>query len=148
MGYVEVAQAVSTRSDSPAIDALARELIASHNEINAELARLAAANSVSLPADGAQRMQSLEARLADLRGQNLDAAFLAAILAEYPTLIDLHSSASTSATDMNVKKLAVRARHMLGENLRQARAAYARVTGNAPEVPPREGSPVPSSATQ
>ena len=148
MGYVEVAQAVSRRSGSPVVDRLAGEIITAHNEINSGLARLAAANSVPLPADGAQRMQSLEARLADLQGQNLDAAYLAAILADYPSLLDLHGRASTNATDMNVKKLAVRAEHLLGVNLREARAAYAQVTGTAPDVPPKGGSPVPSGATQ
>lgn len=79
-------------------------------------------------------------------GRNLDASWLAEMLQKYPDLIQLHGSAATTATDMELKQIAVRARAMFEVNLRQARAAYAQVTGVVPPQKPEPGSVPPASA--
>lgn len=146
MGQIELAQLVSRRSDSDAVDALAREIIAAHNEVNAELARIAAGTSVTLPADAAAELRQTIARMEGLDGRNLDAAYLAAMLQMYPDLVNLHHVAATTATNMAVKDVAVRARALFETNLRQARAAYAQVTGVVPALTPEAGSPPPAQA--
>lgn len=148
MGQIELAQSVSRRSDSDAVDALAREIIAAHNDVNAELTRIAFRSSVTLPNDAEARLRQTVARLEGLGGRNLDAAYLAEILQTYPDLVRLHTSASTTAVDMELKKAAVRAREMFEANLRQARAAYAQVTGVVPPQEPEPGSVPPTSAEE
>lgn len=146
MGQIELAQSVSRRSESDAVDSLAREIIAAHNEINAELTRIAFRSSVTLPNDAGPELRQTIARLDALDGRNLDASWLAEILQKYPDLIQLHGSAATTATDMELKQIAVRARAMFETNLRQARAAYAQVTGVVPPQKPEPGSLPPASA--
>lgn len=149
MGQIELAQMVSRRSESDAVDALAREITIAHNQVNAELTRIAFRASVTLPADaGPPELRETIARMEGLTARNLDAAYLAAVLQDYPGLVQLHDVAATTATDMELKKAAVGARAMFEANLRQARAAYAQVTGVVPPMPPAEqGSPPPASAT-
>lgn len=147
MGQIELAQAVSSRSESPVVDDVARRIIETHNGINAQLATLAAQASVTLANDAAPELQQTKARLEPLTGRNLDAAYLAAILQTYPDLLRLHESAATTATDMDVKSAAVRARSLLEGNLTEARSAYAQVTENEPPPQPEIGSPPPASAT-
>ena len=146
MGQIELAQSVSRRSESDAVDSLAREIIAAHNDINAELTRIAFRSSVTLPNDAGPELRQTIARLDALDGRNLDASWLAEILQKYPDLIQLHGSAATTATDMELKQVAVRARAMFETNLRQARAAYAQVTGVVPPQKPEPGSLPPASA--
>ena len=147
MGHVELAQTVSRSSDSPVVDDLARIIINTHNGINQELATIASRVSVTLANDASPELQRTIARLEPLKDRNLDAAYLAALLQVYPQLLQLHASAATTATDMNVKTAAVRARSLLEGNLTEIRRAYAQVTGN--EAPPQSesGSPPPASAT-
>lgn len=146
-GHIELAQAVSRRSDSPAVGDLARALIATHTAINGELAAIASRLSVALANDAAPELQQTTARLEPLNGRNLDAAYLAALLQTYPGLVRLHASAATTAADMDVKTAAVRARSLLEGNLTEVRKAYAQVTGNEPPPQPESGSPPPASAT-
>ncbi len=147
MGQIELAQAVSSRSESPVVDDVARRIIETHNGINTQLATIAAQASVTLANDAALELQQTKARLEPLTGRNLDAAYLAALLQTYPELVRLHGSAATTATDMDVKTAAVRARSLLEGNLTEARRAYAQVTGNEPPPQPESGSPPPASAT-
>lgn len=147
MGHVALAQYASVRSESQAVDALARQIITTHNDINATVARIAAANSVPLPADAAERFRQAEQRLRDLDGRNLDASYLASILELYPPLIELHARAATNATNMDLKESAVLARSALTTNLLQARAAYSQVTGIVPPMTPKAGSPPPAGGT-
>lgn len=147
MGQIELAQSVSRRSESKAVDELAREVIATNNQLNADLARIAAAHSVPLPADAAPRLRQLIARLEPMNGQNLDAAYLAAMLQVYPELVAVHAQAATNAINMDLKSVAVRARDLLNDHMRLVRAAYAEVTGVVPPVPVEGGSPPPASAT-
>lgn len=147
MGHIALAQYASTRSESLAVDALARQIIATQNDLNAAVARLAAANSVPLPADSSQRLRQAEQRLQNLAGRNLDASYLATILELYPPLIELHARAATNATNMDLKQIAVRAESALTTNLRQARTAYAQVTGVVPSMAPESGSPPPAQTT-
>lgn len=146
MGQIELAQSVSRRSASDAVDALAREIIAAHNEVNAELTRIAFRSSVTLPNDAGPELRRTIARLDALEGRSLDASWLAEMLQTYPDLIELHGSAATTATDMELKQVAVRARARFEANLRQARAAYAQVTGVVPPQKPEPGSVPPASA--
>lgn len=147
MGHVELANAISRRSDSPVVDDLARAIIGTHNGINSELATIASRVSVTLANDAAPELQQTIARLEPLKGRNLDAAYLAALLQTYPDLVQLHASAATTATDMNVKTAAVRARALLEGNLTEIRKTYAQVTGNDAPPQPESGSPPPASAT-
>lgn len=146
MGQIELAQSVSSRSESDAVDALAREIIAAHNTVNAELTRIAYRASVTLPADAGAGLRETIARLKDLSGRNLDAAYLAAMLQDYPELVQLHHVAATTAVDMELKEAAVGARALFETNLRQARTAYAQVTGVVPPMPVESGSPPPAQA--
>ena len=147
MGHIELAQSVSGRSQTPAVYEAARQIIDAHNEINADLARVAARASVTLPADAAPELKQTVARLDGLTGKNLDAAYLAMILQTYPDLIRLHASAATTATDMEVKNIAVRAKPLFEANLRRAREAYAQVTGTVVPPEPESGSVPPATAT-
>lgn len=147
MGHIELAQSVSSRSDSPVVDDLARTIIATHNGINGELATIASRVSVTLANDASPQLQQTIARLEPMKGRNLDAAYLAALLQLYPDLVRLHGSAATTATDMNVKTAAARARSLLEGNLTEVRKAYAQVTGNEAPQQPESGSPPPASAT-
>lgn len=147
MGQIELAQAVASRSESPVVDDVARLIIETHNGINGQLATIAAQASVTLANDAAPELQQTKARLEPLTGRNLDAAYLAALLQTYPELVRLHGSAATTATDMDVKTAAVRARSLLEGNLTEIRRAYAEVTGNEPPPQPESGSPPPASAT-
>lgn len=147
MGHVELAQAVSSRSESPVVDEVARRIIETHNGIDGELATLAAQASVRLANDAAPELQQTKTRLEALTGRNLDAAYLAALLQTYPELVRLHGSAATSATDMKVKEAAVRARSLMEGNLTEVRKAYAQVTGTEPPPQPESGSPPPVPAT-
>ena len=147
IGHIELAEAVASRSKTRAVDELAGNLIAAHNEVNADLTTIALRSSVTLPNDAAPELQQTGRHLASFAGRNLDAAYLAELLRRYPELIRLHEAAGTTATDMELKKIAVRAGSMFKANLREARSAYAQVTGNAPPPPePEPGSPPPASA--
>ena len=146
MGHIELAQAISSRSDSAVVDDLARTIIGTHNGINGELATIASRVSVTLANDASPELQRTIARLEPLKGRNLDAAYLAALLQLYPDLVTLHGSAATTATNMNVKTVAVRARSLLEGNLTEIRKAYAQVTGNDAPPQPESGSPPPGSA--
>lgn len=147
MGHIELAQAVSRRSESPVVDDLARAIIETHHGINGELATIASRVSVTLANDVSPELEQTIARLEPLKGRNLDAAYLAALVQLYPDLVRIHGSAATIATDMNVKTAAVRARSLLEGNLTEIRKAYAQVTGNDPPPQPESGSPPPASAT-
>lgn len=147
MGHVELAQTVSRRSDSAVVDELAGTIIETHNGVNQQLATIASRVSVTLANDAAPELQQAIARLEPLNGRNLDAAYLATLLQLYPDLVRLHASAATTATDMNVKAAAVRARSLLEGNLPEIRRAYAQVTGNDAPPQPESGSPAPGSAT-
>lgn len=148
MGQIELAQSVSRRSASDAVDALAREIIAANNDINAALTRTAFKHSVTLPNDAAPALRQIIARLEHFEGRNLDAAWLGEVLQTYPDLIDLHASATTTATDVDVRNIATRARALFVTNLGQARQAYAQVTGVvAPQVPDPGALPPASGGT-
>lgn len=146
MGQIELAESVSRRSRSKAVAALAREIVAAHDEINADLTRIAFASSVTLPNDAAPVARETKARLERLDGRELDAAYLADLLQMYPDLVRLHGSAATTATNMDLKKVAVRARVLFERNLRQARDAYAQVTGTVLPREPEPGSVPPAGS--
>lgn len=147
MGQIELAQTVSRNSNTEAIDAIAREIISANNEINAELARIAAESSVTLPADASAELRNAADRLAPLTGKNLDAGYLATLLQQLPELVRLHENAAATATSPALKEAAVRAQSLIEANLRRVRESYEAVTGVSPSTPPEPGSPVPASAT-
>jgi putative membrane protein len=143
MGHIELAQAVSRSSDSGEIDALAAGIIETNNRINAELTKLAAKHSVTIPNDAAPALRGTIERIGPLNGVNLHAAWLAELLQRYPELIELHNQASTSATDMEVKQAATEAQSALQANLLKIQELYPRVTGTAAPATPEQGQPPP-----
>lgn len=147
MAHVAIAQNVMQRSNAPAVDQIAREIIDTHGSVNAELTALARKHEAPVPAEPSAELHDLAARLRGLSGRELDVGYVTALVERYPELARVHNVASTTATDMAVKDLAVRSEAIFKTTLRKIRDAYAVVTGEAPPpLPPEGGSPVPATA--
>ena len=147
MAHVAIAQDVMQRSNAPALDQIAREIIDTHGSVNSELTALARQHAAPVPAEPSPELDELAARLRGLSGRELDVAYVTALVERYPELARVHNVASTTATSMAVKEVAVRSEAIFKTTLRKIRDAYAVVTGDAPPpLPPEGGSPLPAKA--
>lgn len=119
MGEVELATAVRTHSRNPEVRQLAKDIIDDFNRIDAELTRLAYAQSLSLPSNVASRFEQAKASLAS-DPIDLDSRYLEMIANDYPDLIRRFQTVTDSAADADLRAVAAPAGQTLQGHLRRA----------------------------
>ena len=121
MGEVELATAVRSQSRNPDVRRLAGDVVDDFNRIDAELANVADARSLSLSNGVAPQLEDAKENvLSD--GRDLDEGYLNALIRSYGDLLARYSTAARSASDGAVKSIAGHAQPILQQHRIRAEA--------------------------
>jgi putative membrane protein len=109
------------------VKAFAQRMVTDHGKANAELAQLATAKGLALPAELAGEHQATYDHLASLSGAELDKMYMQHMVEDHQKDTGEFEKASTSATDGDVKAWAAKTLPTLQEHLAMAKDVAGKV---------------------
>lgn len=125
---VELGRLAQERASGGEIKRFAERVVQDHGQLNAELQRLAAARSVSLPGNLSRDRQALLAQMGRLTGADFDQAYGKQAVADQQRVVASFDQQALTGRDPELKALAAKALPMLREHLQIARALTPNVT--------------------
>lgn len=105
------------KAESAGVRAFAQRMITDHGKANAELAQLATAKGLALPAELEGEHEKAVEHLNTLSGAEFDKAYMQHMLGDHQKDIAEFEKASTSATDADIKAFATKTLPVLREHL-------------------------------
>lgn len=127
MGEVELATVVRAHSRNPEVRALASDVIDDFDRIDAELANVAYARSLSMPGGVAPNLEAAKRSILAAK-QGMDAQYLDALVATYNDLLARYTAAAQNTSDADLKKIAGPAVAKLQEHVQRARKIREKLT--------------------
>ena len=123
LGMAEVALGglAAENASSDGVRAFARRLADDHGRAGAELAALAAAKGVELPADLPPGHKAAEHKLRGLSGAGFDAAYMAQVVLDHERAVRSFTGQATSGADPELKAWAAKLLPALRRHLERAR---------------------------
>ena len=120
-GAVEVAvgQLAVTKATSPAVKAFATRMVADHGRANAELARLAADQSIKV-SDPGGAVSKATGKLSALTGAEFDREYMEMMVVAHQNAVTLFEHESTKGTDATIKAFAARTLPTVREHQKMA----------------------------
>ena len=105
------------KAESAAVRGFAQRMITDHGKANAELAQLATAKGLVLPAELEGEHEKAIEHLSTLSGAAFDTAYMQHMRGDHQKDIAQYEKASTSATDADIKAFATKTLPVLREHL-------------------------------
>jgi putative membrane protein len=117
------------QSNNAAIRKFGQRMVDDHRKANKELIRLANKKRYTLPATMDRKHQDLANRLARLKGDEFNRAFMTHMLDDHKEAVDLFSDESKNGKDSDLKSWAGKTLPTLKEHLKMARSLAEEVKG-------------------
>jgi putative membrane protein len=108
MAEVELGKLTKTHAQSAKVKEFGQRMVTDHGKANAELKKLAAKKGVALPDDLGAEHEAMRDRLAAMKGNEFDRAYLDAMKEDHHKDIDAFKQAADSSPDADVRAFAKR----------------------------------------
>ena len=137
MAEVALGRLAAEKASSDDVKSFGRRMVGDHGKAHAELASLAAAKGVELPADLRPEHKAAERTLRGLSGPDFDAAYMAHMASEHEKAVRLFTRQASSSADPELKAWAGRTLPALRRHLERARELHSSRPGRDAEAPTR-----------
>lgn len=127
LGEVQMGNLALQKSENAEVRAFAQRMVTDHGQSNAELAQLATAKGLALPAELAGKHQQGYEHLQSLGGAEFDRAYMQHMVGDHQEAVTLFQNASTSATDADIRGFAAKTLPVLREHLTLAQTTAGKV---------------------
>lgn len=118
---VEIGQMVAGKAQSNDVKQFAQRMVNDHTKANDQLKSLAQQKGVTLPTQMSAEGQALKARLEKLSGDQLDKAYMKAMVQDHTKDVHEFKTQSQTAQDPDVKSFASKTLPTLESHLQQAK---------------------------
>jgi len=118
---VEIGQMVASKAQSNDVKQFAQRMVEDHTKANDQLKSLAQQKGVTLPTQMDAKGQALKSRLEKLSGDQLDKAYMKAMVQDHTKDVQEFKTASQTAKDSDVKSFASNTLPTLQSHLQQAK---------------------------
>jgi len=108
MAEVELGQLAVAKASRPEVKRFGQMMVADHGKANAELKRLAAKKTVTLPTEPKAEHEAEKERLSKLSGKAFDDAFIKRMTTDHAQAIDLFSHQAMEGNDADAKAWAAK----------------------------------------
>ena len=131
MAEVEHGRTAAQNASQAEVKQFAQRMVADHGKGNDELKALASKKGVTLPAALDAKHQAMQDKLAALKGDAFDRAYMAHMVAAHGQAVALFSKTAKGGTDADVKAWAESKVPTVQEHLKMAQGLNAKVGGAA-----------------
>jgi len=125
---VELGRLAQERGGGGEVKRFGERMVQDHAQLNAELQRLAAARSVTLPPKLTRDREALLAEIGRLTGADFDQAYAKQAVADHQRAVTSFDQQALTGRDAELKAWAAKVLPMLREHLQAARALSPNVT--------------------
>lgn len=103
MAEIQLGEMASSKSNAPEVKELGRMMIEDHSKANEALKIIAESKNIQLPAKASEDKQQVAIQLSSKNGSDFDRAYIAQMIKDHETVIQLFEAAQKTVKDTALK---------------------------------------------
>jgi putative membrane protein len=119
---IDLGELAKERAQSDEVKQFAQRMIDDHGKANEQLEEIAKNKGVALPTEAGEEHSKVRAELADLKGEEFDQKYMAAMAEDHQKAVDLFQKQSEEGQDAELKSFAEQTLPIIKEHLTQAQS--------------------------
>ena len=118
----DLGELAKERAESDEVKQFAQRMIDDHGKANEQLEEIAKTKGVALPTEAGEEHSKVRAELADLKGEEFDQKYMAAMAEDHQKAVDLFQKQAEEGQDPELKSFAEQTLPTIKEHLTQAQS--------------------------
>jgi putative membrane protein len=135
MAEVDHGQLATQNASSADVKQFAQRMVDDHGKANDELTGLASKKSVTLPAEMSAKHKAMHEKLAKLKGDAFDAAYMSHMVTAHAQAVALFQKEAKGGADPDAKSWAAKTLPTLQEHHKMAQSVSAKIKGGSKSKP-------------